>query len=81
MIGRSGERGSGISVLAARHDDDGDDYKQAFRNESVSQRYWTPGRSKVSHLYSDIHDGLVNLRYLLDTLRERQRDSKKCNAL
>ena len=25
MIGRSGERGSGISVLAARHDDDGDD--------------------------------------------------------
>ena len=26
-IGRSGERGSGISVLAARHDDDGDDAK------------------------------------------------------
>ena len=25
MIGRRGERGSGISVLAARHDDDGDD--------------------------------------------------------
>ena len=25
-IGRSGERGSGISVLAARHDDDDDDY-------------------------------------------------------
>ena len=25
MIGRSGERGSGISVLAARHDDDNDD--------------------------------------------------------
>ena len=25
MIGRSGERGSGISVLAARHDDDDDD--------------------------------------------------------
>ena len=24
-IGRSGERGSGISVLAARHDDDDDD--------------------------------------------------------
>ena len=24
MIGRSGERGSGISVLAARHDDDDD---------------------------------------------------------
>ena len=26
-IGRSGERGSGISVLAARHDDDDDDYQ------------------------------------------------------
>ena len=25
MIGRSGERGSGISMLAARHDDDDDD--------------------------------------------------------
>ena len=25
MIGRSGEKGSGISVLAARHDDDEDD--------------------------------------------------------
>ena len=25
MIGRSGERGSGIFVLAARHDDDDDD--------------------------------------------------------
>ena len=25
MIGRSGERGSGISVLAARHDDDDDE--------------------------------------------------------
>ena len=27
MIGKSGERGSGISVLAARHDDDYDDNK------------------------------------------------------
>ena len=26
MIGRNGERGSGISVLAARLDDDDDDY-------------------------------------------------------
>ena len=25
MIGRRGERGSGISMLAARHDDDDDD--------------------------------------------------------
>ena len=27
MIGRRGERGSGISVLAARHDDDDDNKK------------------------------------------------------
>ena len=32
MIGRSGERGSGISVLAARHDDDDD----AFRSTPTS---------------------------------------------
>ena len=28
-MGRSGERGSGISVLAARHDDDDKDYVRA----------------------------------------------------
>ena len=32
MIWRSGERGSGISVLAARHDDDDDDIQGSFRN-------------------------------------------------
>ena len=37
-IGRSGERGSGISVLAARHDDDDE-----FESEcDCSTRYWTP---------------------------------------
>ena len=30
MIGRSGERGSGISVLAAQHDDD-DDYQMFIK--------------------------------------------------
>ena len=30
MIGRSGERGSGISVLAARHDDDDDEYSFCY---------------------------------------------------
>ncbi len=30
MIGKSGERGSGISVLAARHDDDADDDDDAL---------------------------------------------------
>ncbi len=32
MIGRSGERGSGISVLAARHDDD-DDLRYFYDND------------------------------------------------
>ena len=37
MIGRSGERGSGISVLAARHDDDDDDDNDRFlRHKLVS---------------------------------------------
>ena len=31
-IGRSGERGSGISVLVARHDDDNDDNEHAEGN-------------------------------------------------
>ncbi len=30
MIGRRGERGSGISVLAARHDDDDDDDEKCY---------------------------------------------------
>ena len=30
MIGRSGKRGSGISVLAARHDDDDDDDDDSY---------------------------------------------------
>ena len=40
MIGRRGERGSGISVLAARHDDDDDmrvaDFKNSF-SQSVNE--------------------------------------------
>ena len=32
MIGRSGERGSGISVLAARHDDDDGDENYEINN-------------------------------------------------
>ena len=40
MIGRSGERGSGISVLAARHDDDDDDDGcVGFFEETVSGKY------------------------------------------
>ena len=47
MIGRSGERGSGISVLAARHDDDDDDYsylraicKQLHLQETILNITW-----------------------------------------
>ena len=41
MIGRSGERGSGISVLAARHDDDDDDgYKNATRRRQCNVMGW-----------------------------------------
>ena len=41
MIGRSGERGSGISVLAARHDDDDDDdyiYSPVLKNSYLDYK-------------------------------------------
>ena len=43
MIGRSGERGSGISVLAARHDDDDDDnqYKSNTSNKTKYNNYYS----------------------------------------
>ena len=34
MIGRSGKRGSGISVPAARHDDDDDDSQKCMPNHN-----------------------------------------------
>ena len=36
-IGKSGERRSGISVLAARHDDDDDDFKGKARVEHMKE--------------------------------------------
>ena len=36
-IGKSGERGSGISVLAARHDDDDDDMSKIYRYLSTTR--------------------------------------------
>ena len=44
MIGRSGERGSGISVLVARHDDDGDD---EFIYSSIKKTMWTSSNSMI----------------------------------
>ena len=38
MIGRSGERGSGISVLAARHDDD--DYYNNDKKQKAKKMYF-----------------------------------------
>ena len=40
MIGRRGERGSGISVLAARHDDDDD--------EKILEKVHNPLRNKLN---------------------------------
>ena len=40
MIGRNGERGSGISALAARHDDDDDTYTE-FRFFSLVCKFAT----------------------------------------
>ena len=39
MIGRSGERGSGISVLAARHDDDDDNVKANIEKTQHKNKY------------------------------------------
>ena len=46
MIGRSGERGSGISVLAARHHDDDDDIA-ILKRFSVKIWYQTVSDGKI----------------------------------
>ena len=40
MIGRSGERGSGISVLAAQHDDDDDDYEYNIIVTNITKNWY-----------------------------------------
>ena len=54
MIGRSGERGSGISVLAARHDDD--DYYYSTYIHIYLKRFWIWG---LIHLQPD-HTATLN---------------------
>ena len=44
-IGRSGERGSEVSVLAARHDDDDNDYNVHIKNKS--------GRGNSIYIHED----------------------------
>ena len=54
MIGRCGERGSGISVLAVRHDDDDDDdddddiYSREWEEEKLHKRNILTHRSRIS---------------------------------
>ena len=43
-IGRSGERGSGISVLVAQHDDDDDDDDRGFKTIWMSSKVITKAR-------------------------------------
>ena len=40
MIGKSGERGSGISMLPARHDDDDDDDDMDKDDLALNNRQW-----------------------------------------
>ena len=60
MIGRRGERGSGISVLAARHDDDDDDPKLMVQ---INMKYLDDHEIKllVNHAQSP---GLVSLKII-----------------
>ena len=55
MRGRSGERGSGISVLAARHDDD-DDLKKSNKFLNLDLEIWLdckiPFQTKGDDLYN-----------------------------
>ena len=72
MIGRSGERRSGISVLAARHDDDADDFSPVlvvkYKTLSLdiaevgTNRIWSISlRLWPGHLRVKERSGLVNL--------------------
>ena len=56
MIGRSGERWSGISMLAARHDDDDESAKKEVESHTV-------GTVKIDR-YNDIGSHMVNFRTL-----------------
>ena len=72
MIGRSGERGSGMSMLAARHDDDDDGirndemlnggYETKWMNDTAGKRRTLPDRRwrRVSKV--NCHDQIVESR-------------------
>ena len=54
MIGRSGERGSGISVLAARHDDDNDTLWTIFASSNNSK-----SKLFVDTIYQPLRSGRI----------------------
>ena len=61
MIGRSGERGSGIFVLAARHDDD-DIYGEKLQNKVIKSQEFIMKESRrfnVSLLINDLLNDIV----------------------
>ena len=60
-IGRSGERGSGISVLAARHDDDDDDLY--WRNMSLTKALLQLPTQYLPYL---LGNKLDNLHWIVD---------------
>ena len=59
-IGRSGERGSGISVLPARYDDDDDDDYQYHRCSAVMFVLWQ-GESKKKKVNSFLQAAVVSI--------------------
>ena len=59
MIGKSDERGSGISILAARHDDDDDDIYIYIYTKLYF--YWTARFSQFHMFSSEIKDSVNDL--------------------
>ncbi len=68
MIGKRGERRSGISVLPARHDDDDDDDLNPSRRKKTEFRYVKP-RIKIGLCYI-----LLVWRKLINTSNDKQKN-------
>ena len=62
MIGRSGERWSGISVLAARHDDDDDIYQKMMTMKNIFDTFFFI--PKVTHIYGRAKAGRLARTYI-----------------
>ena len=63
MIGRRGERGSGISVLAARHDDD-DDFQGLYIQRSVDNLSIIDSlRQRYTRVYAEIRNRVKTISY------------------